>query len=73
MDGRDDGESNADEDDADNEFIFLLDRSSSMKGEPIEDLKRTLAALIPKLATLKGCRFNFIAFGSTSFRLFVDR
>ena len=54
-----------------NEWIFMVDRSSSMKGEPLEDMKRTLLATLDKLPT-QGLNINVIGFGSTFERLFVD-
>jgi hypothetical protein len=38
----------------DHEFIFLVDRSSSMKGEPFEDMKRCLSACLERLAKMDG-------------------
>ncbi|ELR19183.1 ubiquitin domain containing protein [Acanthamoeba castellanii str. Neff] len=55
----------------DHEFIFLVDRSSSMKGEPFDDMKRTLLACLERLANVDAT-FNIISFGSTYERLFVD-
>jgi hypothetical protein len=51
-----------------NDFVFLLDRSGSMSGDPIEIAKQTLlncVELLPSSAT-----FNIIGFGSTYVSLF---
>ncbi|KAL6044894.1 Protein mono-ADP-ribosyltransferase parp4 [Balamuthia mandrillaris] len=63
----------------DNEFLFFIDRSSSMKGEPFDDMKRTLLKCLealPKAVDNSGGdafnRFNLISFGSHYERLFIE-
>ena len=54
------------------EFLFFVDISSSMKGEPFEDLKRSLKKIIDKLSSFNNTKFNIITFGSNWQSLFVD-
>jgi len=58
-------------DDQRNEFIFVVDRSSSMKGDPLDDMKRALAAAIDQISHID-CTFNIIGFGSNYESLFVE-
>lgn len=52
------------------EYIFLIDRSNSMKGETFGDCKRTLALCIKHLP--KACLFNVVDFGTSFERLFIE-
>ncbi|CAG8603028.1 6431_t:CDS:2, partial [Acaulospora morrowiae] len=50
------------------ELIFIIDRSGSMKGEPIQKAVRTLQLLLHSLP--EGCYFNVVSFGSDHDSLF---
>ncbi|CAI2378480.1 unnamed protein product [Moneuplotes crassus] len=52
------------------EFIFLLDRSYSMTGRPMETAKSALILFLHSLPP--NSRFNIISFGSTFEKLFSD-
>jgi hypothetical protein len=44
-------------------IIFLIDRSGSMQGQPIEHVRRALSIFVHSLPL--GCRFDIIGFGSS--------
>ncbi|KAH3732835.1 Vault protein inter-alpha-trypsin domain [Pelomyxa schiedti] len=50
------------------ECIFVVDRSGSMEGEPIEQVKQTLQIFLRSLP--EGTRFNIIGFGTYHVTLF---
>lgn len=52
------------------ELIYLIDRSGSMSGAPIENTCKALQALISAIP--KGCKFNIIGFGSSQEWLFPE-
>ena len=51
-----------------NEFIFLVDRSGSMRGNFIDSARETLILFLKSLP--EGCNFNIIGFGSRYEKLF---
>jgi Ca-activated chloride channel family protein len=52
------------------EVIFLVDRSGSMQGTSIEEVRRALQLCLRSMVS--GCRFNIIGFGSTTAALFPE-
>ena len=52
------------------EFVFLVDRSGSMRGSYIKDAAQTLLLFLKSIPT--GCYFNVICFGSHFKRLFPE-
>jgi len=50
------------------EFIFLVDRSGSMGGQPITFVSEALKVFLKSLPL--GCKFNFVGFGSDHKALF---
>ena len=52
------------------EIIFMIDRSGSMRGEPITSARSTLELLLRSLSP--GCAFNVVGFG-TSHRLLFSK
>ncbi|CAG8710555.1 8161_t:CDS:2, partial [Acaulospora morrowiae] len=50
------------------ELIFIMDRSGSMRGEPIQKAAQTLQLLLRSLP--EGCYFNVVSFGSHHDSLF---
>ncbi len=50
------------------EFMFVIDRSGSMRGESIESAKSTLVLFLKSIPS--GCYFNIIGFGHTFEHLF---
>ena len=52
------------------EVIFLIDRSGSMDGTSIEEVRNALQLCLRSLSA--GCRFNIVGFGSTHEALFED-
>ena len=54
---------------ADNEVVFLLDLSNSMRGAAIVDARRLLSLFLRHLPDT--CRFNVVGFGSSCRQLFV--
>jgi len=52
------------------EFIFLLDRSGSMKGARIERAKQALSLFLRSLPP--NCRFNVVSFGTSFVKLYTD-
>ncbi|KAJ5074677.1 von willebrand factor a domain-containing protein 5a [Anaeramoeba ignava] len=56
--------------DVNSEMIFLLDRSGSMSGSPINSVKKTLEIFLHSLP--ESCFFNIYGFGSTFEKLFPE-
>jgi Ca-activated chloride channel family protein len=52
------------------EVIFLIDRSGSMGGSSIEEVKNALQLCLRSM--MAGCRFNIVGFGSTHESLFTE-
>jgi hypothetical protein len=52
------------------EVIFLIDRSGSMGGSSIEEVRNALQLCLRSMMT--GCRFNIVGFGSTHEALFPE-
>jgi Vault protein inter-alpha-trypsin domain/von Willebrand factor type A domain len=52
------------------EVIFLIDRSGSMGGSSIEEVKNALQLCLRSM--MSGCRFNIVGFGSTHESLFTE-
>ena len=50
------------------EVVFIVDRSGSMSGQPIDSAKATLSLLLRSLQP--GCYFNIIGFGSNFTKLY---
>ena len=54
-----------------NELIFVVDRSGSMGGTSIEEVRNALQLCLRSM--IAGCRFNIVGFGSTFQLLFPER
>jgi hypothetical protein len=52
------------------DVIFVVDRSGSMEGRSIEEVRNALQLCLRSLH--EGCRFNIVGFGSTSEALFPE-
>ena len=52
------------------ELIFLVDRSGSMGGDSIDEVRNALQLCLRSMTT--GCRFNIVGFGSTYESLFSN-
>jgi Ca-activated chloride channel family protein len=52
------------------EVIFLVDRSGSMGGKSIEEVRNALQLCLRSM--MPGCAFNIFGFGSTFDRLFIE-
>lgn len=52
------------------EVIFVVDRSGSMEGASIEEVRNALQLCLRSM--IRGCRFNIIGFGSTAQALFRE-
>lgn len=52
------------------EFIFVIDRSGSMRGECMRNAKETLKLFLKSIPP--GCHFNIIGFGSTHVVMFPE-
>lgn len=52
------------------DVVFVVDRSGSMSGSSIEQVRNALQLALRSLST--GCRFNIVGFGSTYQALFPD-
>ena len=52
------------------ELIFLVDRSGSMGGDSIEEVRNSLQLCLRSMTP--GCRFNIVGFGSTHEALFPE-
>jgi Ca-activated chloride channel family protein len=50
------------------ELIFLVDRSGSMRGDPIAEVRNALQLCLRSMTS--GCRFNIVGYGSTHQALF---
>lgn len=60
----------ADDEDIFTEMIFIVDRSGSMSGSRIEQVKNTLQIFLRSLS--EGTMFNIIGFGSSTQHLFKE-